>query len=222
MIDYFLNIIQGIPESLILSVAALFFAFILAVLFTFLLALRNRIISNLVKIYITIFTGTPLLVQIFLIYAGPSQFDFIKSSFLWNLFSSAWFCAVLALSLNSAAYSTQLFYGALKAISKGQWESSAALGLSKIQTLRILIPYALKRSLPSFSNEIILVFKGTSLVSTITIMDIMGYARKLYGTEYDALSIFATAGIIYLIITAIATVILRIIEKRVLAFERAS
>ena len=86
--------------------------------------------------------------------------------------------------------------------------------------MKILIPYALKRALPSYSNEIILVFKGTSLASTITILDIMGYARQLYGTEYDALTIYGIAGVIYLAITGIATLLLRKLETRVLRFER--
>ena len=170
--------------------------------------------------YLVLFTGTPLLIQIFLIYSGPGQFEFITQSPLWSLLSNAWFCAMLALALNSAAYSTQLFYGAVKAIPQGQWESCAALGLSRVQTLKILIPYALKRALPSYTNEIILVFKGTSLASTITIMDIMGYARQLYGTEYDALTIYGIAGGIYLLITGIATLVLRKVENKVLAFER--
>ena len=160
------------------------------------------------------------MVQFFLIYAGPGQFQWIVDSPLWLLFSNAWFCAALALALNSAAYSTQLFHGAVKAISKGQWESCEALGLSRLQTLKILLPYALKRALPSYSNEIILVFKGTALASTITIMDIMGYARQLYGTEYDALNIYGIAGGIYLVITGIATLLLRKLENKVLAFER--
>ena len=92
--------------------------------------------------------------------------------------------------------------------------------MSRVQTLKILIPYALKRALPSYTNEIILVFKGTSLASTITIMDIMGYARQLYGTEYDALTIYGIAGGIYLLITGIATLVLRKVENKVLAFER--
>lgn len=158
--------------------------------------------------------------QFFLIYAGPGQFSWIVNSFLWPLLSSAWFCAILTLALNSTAYSTQLFYGAVKAISKGQWESCVALGLSRWQTLKILVPYALKRALPSYSNEIILVFKGTSLASIITILDIMGYARQLYGTEYDALTIYGIAGVIYLIITGIATLLLRRLERKVLVFER--
>ena len=218
--DYLSVIAQGIPTSLLLTFASLLIAFLLALLFTFILAMGNRWLKSAVNFYLVLFTGTPLLIQIFLIYSGPGQFEFITQSPLWSLLSNAWFCAMLALALNSAAYSTQLFYGAVKAIPQGQWESCAALGLSRVQTLKILIPYALKRALPSYTNEIILVFKGTSLASTITIMDIMGYARQLYGTEYDALTIYGIAGGIYLLITAIATFMLRKVENKVLAFER--
>ena len=218
--DYLSVIAQGIPTSLLLTFASLLIAFLLALFFTFILAMGNRWLKSAVNFYLVLFTGTPLLIQIFLIYSGPGQFEFITQSLLWSLLSNAWFCAMLALALNSAAYSTQLFYGAVKAIPQGQWESCAALGLSRVQTLKILIPYALKRALPSYTNEIILVFKGTSLASTITIMDIMGYARQLYGTEYDALTIYGIAGGIYLLITGIATFMLRKVENKVLAFER--
>lgn len=217
---YFLTIAQGIPTSLMLTLVSLAVAFFLAVGMTFILSSNNKLLKSAVKIYVILFTGTPLLVQFFLIYAGPGQFQWIVNSPLWFLLSNAWFCAMLTLALNSAAYSTQLFHGAVKAIPKGQWESCAALGLSRLQTLKILIPYALKRALPSYSNEIILVFKGTSLASTITILDIMGYARQLYGTEYDALTIYGIAGVIYLAITGIATLLLRQLETRVLRFER--
>ncbi|MFD0966002.1 arginine ABC transporter permease ArtM [Seminibacterium arietis] len=218
--DYFVTIAQGIPTSLVLTFVSLIIAFVLAVFLTFVLSMDNKIAKSAVNIFLICFTGTPLLVQFFLIYYGPGQFQWIVSGPLWSLLSNAWFCAMLTLALNSAAYSTQLFHGAVKAIPKGQWESCAALGLSCWQTLKILIPYALKRALPSYSNEIILVFKGTSLASTITLLDIMGYARQLYGTEYDALTIYGIAGVIYLVITGIATLLLRKLENRVLCFER--
>ncbi|MCX2960599.1 arginine ABC transporter permease ArtM [Rodentibacter caecimuris] len=218
--EYLSVIAQGIPTSLLLTLVSLLVAFLLALILTVLLAMGNSWVKRAVNFYLVLFTGTPLLVQFFLIYAGPGQFEWIVNSPLWHLLSNAWFCAALALALNSAAYSTQLFYGAVKAIPKGQWEGCAALGLSRLQTLKILIPYALKRALPSYSNEIILVFKGTALASTITIMDIMGYARQLYGTEYDALTIYGIAGGIYLVITGIATLLLRKLENKVLAFER--
>lgn len=220
--EYFSVIAQGIPTSLGLTAVALLIAFFLAIIFTFFLSMENRLIKSVVNGYLTLFTGTPLLVQFFLIYHGPGQFQWLVDSPLWVFFSDAWFCAVLALALNSAAYSTQLFHGAVKAIPKGQWETCAALGLSRVQTLKILVPYALRRALPSYSNEIILVFKGTSLASTITILDIMGYAKQLYGTEYDAITIYGIAGAIYLVITGIMTLILRQVERKVLAFEKPS
>lgn len=218
--DYFAIIAQGIPTSLGLTAVSLVIAFLLAVIFTFLLSMENKVIKSIVNGYLMLFTGTPLLVQFFLIYHGPGQFQWIVNSIAWQLLSDAWFCAALALALNSAAYSTQLFHGAVKAIPKGQWETCAALGLSRFDTLKILIPYALRRALPSYSNEIILVFKGTSLASTITLLDIMGYARQLYGTEYDALTIYGIAGVIYLVITGMMTLLLRKLETKVLAFER--
>lgn len=218
--DYLAVIAQGIPTSLGLTVVALVVAFFMAVAMTFLLSMENRPIKWLINGFLTLFTGTPLLVQFFLIYAGPGQFEWITQSSLWGLLSNAWFCAMLALALNSAAYSTLLFHGAVKAIPKGQWETCAALGLNRLQTLKILIPYALRRALPSYSNEIILVFKGTSLASAITIMDIMGYARQLYGTEYEALTIYGLAGVVYLVITGLMTIVLRKVERKVLSFER--
>lgn len=218
--DYLAVIAQGIPTSLVLTVVALVVAFFMAVAMTFLLSMDNRPIKWAINGFLTLFTGTPLLVQFFLIYAGPGQFEWITQSPLWSLLSNAWFCAMLALALNSAAYSTLLFHGAVKAIPKGQWETCAALGLNRLQTLKILIPYALRRALPSYSNEIILVFKGTSLASAITIMDIMGYARQLYGTEYEALTIYGLAGVVYLVITGLMTIVLRKVERKVLSFER--
>lgn len=218
--EYFNVIAQGIPTSLMLTAVSLSIAFVLAVVMTFILSMENRLTKSVVNGFLTLFTGTPLLVQFFLIYYGPGQFQWIVNSPFWSLLSNAWFCAMLALALNSAAYTTQLFHGAVKAIPKGQWETCAALGLNRLQTLKILVPYALKRALPSYSNEIILVFKGTSLASTITIMDIMGYARQLYGTEYDALTIYGIAGALYLMITGIMTLLLRKLEHKVLAFER--
>lgn len=218
--DYLAIIAQGIPTSLSLTAVSLLIAFVLAVIFTFLLSMESKLIKAAVNGYLMLFTGTPLLVQFFLIYHGPGQFQWIVDSFAWQFLSDAWFCAALALALNSAAYSTQLFHGAVKAIPKGQWETCAALGLSRLDTLKILIPYALRRALPSYSNEIILVFKGTSLASTITLLDIMGYARQLYGTEYDAITIYGIAGAIYLVITGIMTILLRRVEAKVLAFER--
>ncbi len=177
--------------------ASIAVALVLALVFTIILTLKTPFVVWLVRGYITLFTGTPLLVQIFLIYYGPGQFPTLQEyPLLWHLLSEPWLCALIALSLNSAAYTTQLFYGAIRAIPEGQWQSCGALGMSKKDTLAILLPYAFKRALSSYSNEVVLVFKSTSLAYTITLMEVMGYSQLLYGRTYDVV-VFGAAGVIY-------------------------
>ena len=208
MFEYLPELMKGLHTSLTLTVASLIVALILALIFTIILTLKTPVLVWLVRGYITLFTGTPLLVQIFLIYYGPGQ-----------LLSEPWLCALIALSLNSAAYTTQLFYGAIRAIPEGQWQSCSALGMSKKDTLAILLPYAFKRSLSSYSNEVVLVFKSTSLAYTITLMEVMGYSQLLYGRTYDVM-VFGAAGIIYLVVNGLLTLMMRLIERKALAFER--
>ncbi|WP_118986308.1 arginine ABC transporter permease ArtM [Photorhabdus sp. CRCIA-P01] len=219
MIEYIQQILPGLQTSLSLTVTALFVAFMMSVLFTMVLTMKLPVLTQLVKTYITLFTGTPLLVQFFLIYYGPGQFPSIKAyPWLWQLLSEPWLCAMVTLALNSAAYSTLLFHGAVKAIPAGQWQSCQALGMSKAQSMRILLPYAFKRALSSYSNEVVLIFKSTSLASTITLLEVMGYSQLLFGRNYDVMA-FMAAGVIYLCINGILTLLMRIIERRALAFE---
>lgn len=220
MLNYLPDLLKGLHTSLTLTAAALTLALLLSLLFTVILSLRVPVLALLVRSYITLFTGTPLLVQIFLIYYGPGQFPSIQSvPWLWQLLSQPWLCALLALSLNSAAYTTQLFQGAVRAIPSGQWQSCAALGMNRRDTLRILLPFAFRRALSSYSNEVVLVFKSTSLAYTITLMDVMGYGQLLYGRTYDV-TVFAAAGLIYLCVNGLLTLLMRLIERRALVFER--
>ncbi|MGR5151620.1 arginine ABC transporter permease ArtM [Photobacterium swingsii] len=212
---------DGLVTSLELTGVSLVVGCLLALLMTITLITRAPITHWISRGIITLFTGTPLLVQIFLIYYGPGQFDAIRESVAWNWLSQPWFCAMLALALNTAAYSTQLFHGAFKAIPHGQWEACKALGMGKIATLGVLLPYAIRRAIPAYSNEVILVFKGTSLASTITIMDLMGYAQRINAQTYDTLTVFGLAGAFYLTVNGVLTLIFRRVEKHALAFETA-
>lgn len=213
------QLLNGLQTSLELTVVALLVGCILSLLMTVSLITQTPIIHWLSRGLMTIFTGTPLLVQIFLIYYGPGQFEAIKESIAWNWLSQPWFCAMIALALNTAAYSTQLFKGAFDAIPSGQWQACRALGMSTKTTLGVLLPYAIRRAIPAYSNEVILVFKGTSLASTITIMDLMGYAQRINAQTYDTLTVFGIAGAFYLIVNGALSLIFRQIEKKVLAFE---
>ena len=213
-------LLRGVPVTLQLVGLALLFGAGVAFAVALLRLYGNRVAERLMASYVFVFRGTPLLVQIFLIYYGPGQFPTLQEyPALWHLLSEPWLCALIALSLNSAAYTTQLFYGAIRAIPEGQWQSCSALGMSKKDTLAILLPYAFKRSLSSYSNEVVLVFKSTSLAYTITLMEVMGYSQLLYGRTYDVM-VFGAAGIIYLVVNGLLTLMMRLIERKALAFER--
>ncbi len=220
MLAYLPELIKGLPTSLTLTLCAIIIALLLALLFTLVISLKTPVLTPVIKIYITLFTGTPLLVQIFLIYYGPGQFAALRAvPWLWQLVSQPWLCAMVALALNSAAYSTQLFTGAMRAIPAGQWQACSALGMSRMQSLRILMPFAIKRALSSYSNEVVLVFKSTSLAYTITLMDIMGHGQLVYGRTYDVM-VFGAAGVIYLCVNGALTLLMRLVEYRALRFER--
>ena len=215
------KMLEGLLTSIELTAVSLLVGCIIAILMTLTLIMRTTGIHWLSRGIITLFTGTPLLVQIFLVYYGPGQFEAVRESMLWSWLSQPWFCAMLALALNTAAYSTQLFKGAFDAIPSGQWQACQALGMDKVATLRVLLPFAIRRAVPAYSNEVILLFKGTSLASTITIMDIMGYAQRINAQTYDTLVVFSVAGAFYLTVNGALTLVFRKIEKKALAFENA-
>ncbi|PSW03734.1 arginine ABC transporter permease ArtM [Photobacterium lipolyticum] len=215
------KMLEGLLTSIELTVVSLFVGCIIAIFMTLTLIMRTTGIHWLSRGVITLFTGTPLLVQIFLVYYGPGQFEIVRESMLWIWLSQPWFCAMLALALNTAAYSTQLFKGAFDAVPSGQWQACRALGMDKVATLRVLLPFAIRRAVPAYSNEVILLFKGTSLASTITIMDIMGYAQRINAQTYDTLVVFGVAGAFYLTVNGVLTLVFRKVEKKALAFENA-
>lgn len=218
---YYTNILsKGLPITLSLSFSAIVTSCIFAIGMTILLTTKNKMMLCIIKNYIIIFTGTPFLVQLFLIYYGTAQLlnGLQQWSVLWNTVSSPWFCCFIALSLNSTAYTTQLFYGTLKASPQGLWQACAALGINRNQALKIMIPYALKRALSSYSNEVIFIVKSTALASTITLMDIMGYNQLLNGEYYD-FSIFIITGAVYLLINGLLSLLIKMIERKALRFE---
>lgn len=215
---YLSELLTGLATTLELTVMSLLLGGLLALVFTWLLDRRIPIARQLVELFLVVFTGTPLLVQIFLIYYGPAQFEWMKQSWLWELLKEPWFCAILALGLNTAAYSTRLFKGALDAVPYGEVLACKALGMTKGQTLNIKLRHAMRRAVPGYSNEVILVLKGSSLASTITIMDMMGIAQRLNAQTYDTLGVFGVAGTIYLTMNGSLTLIFRWLERRALAF----
>ena len=160
--------------------------------------------------YISFFRGTPLLIQIYLIYYGLSQIDAIRMSFLWPVFREAWWCALAALTLNTAAYSAEIFRGAIQSVPPGEVEAARAIGMGSFHILRrIVFPRAFQLALPSYGNEIIFLIKGSALVSAITLADLTGVARLIVARTYKPIEVFLTAGVIYLVMIYALTLVLK-------------
>ena len=171
--------------------------------------------------YVYFFRGTPLLIQLFMIYYGLGQFELVRSSILWVLLEKPYFCAILALSLNNSAYTAEILQGAIRGTSHGEVEAAYAIGMSRHKAfLRIILPSVLRRSIPAYSNEVIFMLHGTVIVSLVTLYDITGVARYINSRYYSPYEAFITAGLMYLAITFIIIGCFKLIEKKYLAYAR--
>ncbi|WP_445939793.1 ABC transporter permease [Pseudomonas sp.] len=170
-------------------------------------------------LYTYVIRGTPMLVQLFLIYYGLAQFEAVRESALWPYFSSATFCACLAFAINTSAYSAEILAGSLKATPHGEIEAAKAMGMSRFKLYRrILLPSALRRALPQYSNEVIMMLHTTSLASIVTLIDITGAARTVSSQYYLPFEAFITAGLFYLCLTFILVRLFKLAERRWLAY----
>lgn len=177
---------------------------------------RNWFVTAPVRLFIYIFRGTPLLVQMFIIYYGFGQFDAIKTTILWDFFKNAYLCALLAFTMNTCAYTTEIIRGAIDSTSFGEIEAAKSVGMSKLMALRrIILPSALRRAIPAYGNEVIFMLHGSALASVITIVDLTGAARIINSRYYAPSEAFLTVAFFYLIITFSIVWIFRLIEKRI-------
>ena len=170
-------------------------------------------------LYTYVIRGTPMLVQLYLIYYGLSQFAAVRESFLWPWLSSATFCACLAFAVNTSAYTAEIIAGSLKATPAGEIEAARAMGMSKAKMYRrILLPSALRRALPQYSNEVIMMLQTTSLASSVTLVDITGAARAVNSESFLPFEAFITAGVFYLCLTFILVRLFKLAERRWLGY----
>ena len=177
---------------------------------------RNPLLWMPVYGFIFYFRGTPLLIQIFLIYYGSGQFtEFLKAAGLWPFFREAYFCAVLALTLNTAAYTAEIFRGAIQGVPFGQIEAARACGMSRaLLYRRIILPKAFRLALPAYTNEVVFLLQATSLVSIITLMDLTGVARIIVARSFETYKIYITAGLVYLAMCYLVIYLMRRLEFR--------
>ncbi len=177
---------------------------------------RNPLLWMPVYGYILYFRGTPLLVQIFLIYYGSGQFqEFLDSVGLWVFFREAYFCAVLTLTLNTAGYTAEILRGAILGVPHGEVEAARSCGMSgSLLYRRIILPKAFRLALQAYSNEVVFLFQATSLVSIIALMDLTGVARVIAARSFDIYELYITAGVIYLVVTYGILYVFKWVEHR--------
>ena len=157
-----------------------------------------------------------MLVQLFLIYFGLGQLEVVRESFLWPVLRSPMWCAIIALALNTGAFSGEIFRGGLASVPEGQLEAARAGGMSWFQVYRcIRLPVGLRIALPSYGNELIMMVKATALASTVTVLEITGIAQKLISSTYRPVEIFIVAGAYYLLVNILLTRALNGLESRV-------
>jgi arginine/ornithine transport system permease protein len=165
--------------------------------------------------------GTPLLVQVFIVYYGLAQFQAVRESIAWPLLREAWFCAWLAFSINTTAYTTEIFAGALKATPAGEVEAARAYGLSGWSLYRrILLPSALRRALPQYGNEVVSLMHATSIASTVTLVDVTRVARDVYANHLLPVEAFGSAAVIYFALTFLMVGGFKVLEHRFLQHLR--
>ena len=215
MINSFPKLLNAAVVTLKLLSVSLIVGLFIGLLFAILRLNKNIFINKFAYGYSYVFRGTPLLVQIFIIYFGLGQIESLRSSFLWVILKEPYWCAIIAFALNTGAYTSEILRSAFQTIKPGIIEAGKSLGISnKIIFYKVQIPIAIRQSLPAYGNEIILMLKGTSLASTVTLMDLTGVAKYIISTTFKPIEVFIVAGGIYLFMTFIIHNVIKFLEKK--------
>ncbi|MNO62483.1 Histidine transport system permease protein HisM [compost metagenome] len=208
----------GLLLTLKLVGSALLLGLALAIPLARLRASRNRLLGAPVFAYTYFFRGTPLLIQLLVLYYGLAQFAWVRASPFWEYLREPYWCALIAFSLNTCAYTTEIFAGAMRAIPHGEVEAARAYGMGPFtQFRRIILPSAWRRAIPAYSNEIVLTLQGSSIASAVTLVDLTGAGRSLYSDYYAPFEAFLCVGLIYLALTVVLVGLFRLAERRFLA-----
>ena len=215
MVSSFPKLLGATVITLKLLSVSLVIGLFIGLIFAILRLNKNIFINRFAYGYSYIFRGTPLLVQIFIIYFGLGQIEYLRSTVLWVILKEPYWCAIIAFALNTGAYTSEILRSAFQTIKPGLIEAGKSLGISnKIIFYKIQIPIAIRQSLPAYGNEIILMMKGTSLASTVTLMDLTGVAKYIISTTFKPVEVFIVAGGIYLFMTFIIHNMIKFLEKK--------
>ncbi len=215
MINSLPKLLNAAVITLKLLSVSLIIGLFIGLFFAILRLNKNIFINRFAYGYSYVFRGTPLLVQIFIIYFGLGQIEYLRSTILWSILKEPYWCAIIAFALNTGAYTSEILRSAFQTIKPGIIEAGKSLGISnKVIFYKIQIPIAIRQSLPAYGNEIILMMKGTSLASTVTIMDLTGVAKYIISTTFKPIEVFIVAGGIYLFMTFIIHNVIKFLEKK--------
>jgi len=215
MVNSFPKLLNATLITFKLLSVSLIIGLFIGLFFAILRLNKNLFINRFAYGYSYVFRGTPLLVQIFIIYFGLGQIEYLRSTFLWVILKEPYWCAIIAFSLNTGAYTSEILRSAFQTIKRGIVEAGQSLGISnKVIFYKIQIPIAIRQSLPAYGNEIILMMKGTSLASTVTLMDLTGVAKYIISTTFKPVEVFIVAGGIYLFMTFIIHNLIKFLEKK--------
>ncbi len=212
---------QGLWVTIILVVSSLAMGLCLAVPIALLATAKNKWISFVPKAYIYFFRGTPLIVQMFMIYHGMGQFTIVHDTFLWTIFQEAFACALIAFALNTAAYTGEILRGTIEQTLFGEIEAAKACGMSiPMIYRRIILPSTFRRALPAYGNEVIFMLHGSSLAGVITIVDLFGAAKIVNSRSFVPFESFITAGVFYLALTFMIVGAFKMAERHFHAYLR--
>lgn len=214
---------RGLRMTIELTGLALLFGFFAAIPLAVMRLSANPFVAMPVAAFTYFFRGTPMLVQLLLIYYGASQWEWMRAAWeaghpLWTLFRAPYFCALLAFGLNTCAYTVEILAGSMRNTPHGEIEAARAMGMSRMKALqRIVIPAALRRMIPAYSNEVILMLQGSAIASAVTLVDLTGAARNVYSRHFAPFEAFVFVGLLYLALTFVLVALFRLAERRWLA-----
>lgn len=219
IIDNIPDLIDGLWVTIKLITTSIIIGFIVSIPLALCRHLKIPIVNQIVWVFTYFFRSTPLILQIYIIYYGTGQFEWIRTSWMWLFLENAYFCAVLAFTLNTTAYTAEIFKNSMDNMSKKEIEAAVAFGMSQFKIYwRIVIPNSLRRIIPPYSNEVIFLLHSSSIASVITITDLTGAARYLYSKYYDPFTPFIFIGIIYALLVFGLVYVFKLLEKRFLSY----
>ena len=216
------TLLAALPMTLALFSCSITLGGLLALLLVWMRTSGNPLLSGFAKAYIFVFRGSPLLIQMFLVFYGLGQFGIIRYSFLWPLLREPFVCAVLSLALCTAGYTAEIFRGGIRAVSPKEIEAARSIGMSGFLLVRrILAPIAFRHALPAYSTEIVLMMKSTALASLVTVWEVTGVAQRLISHTYRTMEVFLCAAIIYLVLNFIILQATSLLEYHLSRHRRA-